>query len=317
MYLQRIAKLICSIYLLSGCITTIPEDEVSGPYFGVNPTDQPQLLVPELIASTTEEYNGTFSSDGTEFFYTTDIPENAFITVTRMQQDSSWSEPEIASFSGKYSDYDPIFSPDGSRLYFSSSRPYSDNEFSGIWYTEKQGDEWGEPKPVKLSNSGKDEYYNSITNDGSIYFDIWPKILKGTKSENGYIIEELDSIVNGGYNKADPFISPDEDYLIYRGYRDDSFGRGDLYITYRDGESWTKPVNLGKPINSEAHEMSPYVTPDGRLFIFASDRIIKKIQMKPGDKIRRVHDKYRDFDNGELNVYYMSADFINEMRPKK
>ena len=291
---------------------------VMNPFFGVEPIDKPQLLAPNLIASLAEEYNGTFSPDGKEFYYTTDIPENAFITFTELKENNKWSEPKVASFSGKYSDYDPLFSPDGSKLFFSSRRPLPDNKNSHIWYVEKINEKWGEPQPVTLTGSENNEYYSSITNEGTIYFNIWStaNIFKAKKSGSNYEVEKLPEVINANYDKGDPFISPNEDYLIFRGYRKDSYGRGDLYISFNINNKWTYPENLGEPINSSAHEMCPSVTSDGKIFIFASSRISEKFRTKPLESIKRVQKKYQTYDNGELNIYYMSASFINDLREK-
>lgn len=291
---------------------------VKSPYFGVVPTKQPQLLAPELIASPTEEYNGTFSPDGSEFYYTTDIPENAFITFTKLLPDNTWSEPKIASFSGVYSDFDPLFSPDGSRLYFSSSRPLPDNMNSKIWYVERNESGWSEPQAVILTGSEQNEYYSSITENGDIYFNIWStgKIFKGVKTDTSYVVNELPPVINSKERKGDPFIAPNEEYLIFRGYEEDSFGRGDLYISFNIDSNWTEPENLGEPINSSAHEMCPYVTTNGELFIFSSDRIHNKIETAPLSSIKPIQDKFRSKDNGEQNIYYMSASFIDKMKQK-
>lgn len=294
------------------------DNQIKGPFFGISPTSEPQLLAPDLIASPAQEYNGTFSVDGTEFYYTTDIPENAFITVTKMKDDQSWSEPEIADFSGVFSDFDPLFSPDGSRIYFSSSRPHPDNAYSGIWFVEKSNGRWTDAERVALGDPDLHRYYSSVTNDGTIYFSIWStrRIMKGAPSSEGYVVQELDSMVNDGNRLTDPFISPDESYLIFRGYRDDSFGRADLYISYKTPRTWTEPINLGRPINSEAQEVCPYVTPDGRILIFSSDRISSKVKVTAGSAIQQVRDKFNSLDNGEQNIYYVSTEFIEKLRPK-
>lgn len=310
--------LVAVLLSVASCNRTNSKIEITNPFFGVVPTAFPQLLVPELIASPAEEYNGTFSPDGTEFYYTTDIPENAFITFTELQEDNSWSEPKVASFSGVYSDYDPLFSPDGEKLFFSSSRPAADNMDSKIWFVERINGGWSEPEPVSLTGSENREYYSSLTRKGDIYFNIWStgNIFKAQKTDSGYKVELLPEIVNGNYDKGDPFISPDEDYLIFRGYRNDSYGRGDLYICFKINGQWTEPENLGEPVNSKANEMCPYVTTDGKIFIFASSRIDKKVKINPLDDIQKVHQKFRSSDNGETNIYYMSTDFIEDFRKK-
>ena len=298
-----------------------PENKVKtakGTFMGMRATNTPQLLFPEFIASSLDEYNGTFSPDGTEFFFTTNTPSQGIICYTRMDPNGRWAEPIIAPFSGTYSEYDPLFSPDGKRLYFSSERPVSKTDSSGktnIWYVERLDTAWSDPSLLELEKTGT--YYSSITRDGSVYFNIWDTgdMYKASKRDTGYQIERLPDVLNSENGEGDPFISPDESYLIYRGYNN-SLGRGDLYISYKIDGQWTPPENLGEPINSAHHEMCPYVTSDGKYFIFASSRMAGKYDSKAGDVLDVVRGKHRSYDNGQLNIYYISADFIEEGKKK-
>ena len=284
----------------------------------LEPTDTPKLLMPELIASPFDEYNGTFSPDGKEFFYTTNTPNKGLITHTKLNENGVWEQPKVAHFSGEFSEYDPIFSPDGKRLFFTSERPISKDDESGktnIWYVERQTKGWSEPKLLNLEKTGV--YYSSLTNSGDIYFNIWDTgdMYKATKKDDEYEITALDTILNTSNGEGDPFIDPNEEYLIYRGYNN-TLGRGDLYISFNINGKWTKPENLGEPINSTAHEMCPYVTVDGKYFIFASGRILKEYDTPASKNITEISKKFKSYDNGNLNIYYVSADFIDEMKKK-
>ena len=114
---------------------------------------------------------------------------------------------------------------------------------------------------------------------------------------------------------GDPFISAKGDYLIFRGY-DNSLGAGDLYISYQVDTGWTAPVNLGEPINSKHHEMCPYVTTDGRFFIWSSSRLGSPDTKGPNTPVSTLQAQHRSPNNGQLNMYYMSADFVEKLRPQ-
>ncbi|NAS13468.1 PD40 domain-containing protein [Poritiphilus flavus] len=293
-----------------------------GPFFGVIPKDYPQLLAPELLASPLEEFNGTFNPEGTEFYYTTVVQENfskGLISFTKLREDQSWTAPAVAHFSGEADDYDPLFNPDGSRLYFSSRRPAKDTLSpykSNIWFIEREGEGWS--APVVLPFTKNDDYYSSLTRDGIIYFNVWStgNLFKAIPDGKHFEVKELDSTINRPYDQGDPFVSPDEDYLIFRGYGNDALGRGDLYISFNIDGNWTLPENLGEPINSRAHEMCPYVSSDGSIFIFASGRLTKAYNTSPLTELSGIQEKFRTGDNGELNLYYMSTDFIERLRQK-
>ncbi|XOV93954.1 MAG: TolB family protein [Bacteroidota bacterium] len=310
------------ILFLSGCIpkTENESETLSDPFFGLEPTDSVHLLLPGVISSGTYEYNGTFSPDGSEFYYTLLLPNRGQIVGLKLKEDNTWVEPTFAAFSSPYSDVDPIFSPDGSRLYFTSNRPTSDTsdvKRNNIWYVEKDGDGWSSPQFVALTETG--DYYSSITNNGDIYFNTWSNgdIYKAIKIDSSYLVERLPDAINLDKSVGDPFISPNEDYLIFRGNNlKNTTGGLDLYISFNLDNQWTEPINLGEPINTKAGELCPYVTADGKLFIFASNRLLNDFDPKPGESIATFRTKSESFDNGSWNIYYTSTDFIERLRKK-
>lgn len=296
-------KLKLSILCLALFCACESPSSIKGPFMGLTPTDQPALLAPALIATEAEEYNGAFSKDGSSFYYTIDRPEQTVIAVTHLNDDGSWSTPKTASFSGTYPDYDPIFSPDGSRLYFSSRRPVSGQNLSRIWYIDEPIDNTSEPELLLSATEETEQFYSSITSEGVVYFNSWTtgNIYQAQPTDSAYQVEEVAEPLNGSYyDQGDPYVSPKGDYMIFRGYREDALGRGDLYISFRKEGNWTAPVNLGSPINTTAHETCPSITMDGKMFVFASSQ---------------QDSSQNNYNNGELNIYYMSTDFIERFRP--
>ncbi|MEM7039263.1 MAG: hypothetical protein AAF570_19965, partial [Bacteroidota bacterium] len=287
-----------------------------GPFLGMQPTDTPTLLAPDFLSRPLTEYNGTFSPDGKTFFYTSEL-KNGYICFTELGPDNRWTKPRVAPFSGIHSEYDPLFKPDGKRLYFSSERPVEGQDGktrTNIWYVDRQEGGWSAPQHVPLTGNG--DYYSSLTRSGTIYFNVWSKgdLFKAVPNDTGYAISALPEHLNSRSDAGDPFISPDEDYLIYRAYYKEGFGRGDLYISFRDGEKWTEPQNMGEKVNSKAHEMCPSVSPDGRFFIWASTRMSKPYPELPGGELDALLECLNSVENGNLNIYYMSADFIEDLR---
>jgi len=310
------------MYLIQGCglVTKKENDIVKKPFFGMEPSDTLQLIAPNIVSSNLAEYNGTFSPDGTEFYYTVTFPGRSVISMMKLGPDSTWSEPAIAEFSGKYSDVDPILSPDGTRLFFTSYRPVdasSKNIRTNIWFVERIGDHWSSPQFIPLTENG--DYYSSSTKSGTIYFNVWKTgdIFKAVKTDSTYSIEKLTVTINSDKAEGDPFISPNEDYLIFRAYdREVSFGAGDLYISFKIDNQWTKPENLGDTINSDADEICPLVTSDGKLFIFSSNRFIEEFNPGALELLEPYKHRFRSLDNGAYNIYSISADFIEERRKK-
>jgi hypothetical protein len=53
-----------------------------------------------------------------------------------------------------------------------------------------------------------------------------------------------------------------------------SLGGRDLWTSMRETvfDSWSPPVNLEPVVNSVSNELTPYLSSNGRLLLFASDR---------------------------------------------
>lgn len=308
------------ILLISGCSAKREKHEtsLSNPFFGIKPSDSVQLLAPEIVSSSLFEYNGTFSPDGSTFYYTVNLPNRGQIAFLEMNENNAWSEPRFAEFSSDFSEVDPLFSPDGSRLYFTSDRPISDTTTltrNNIWFVEKITDGWSKPQVVTLTETG--DYYSSITTKGDIYFNTWSTgdIYKGVKTDSTYFVERLPDVINLNKSIGDPFISSNEDYLIFRGNNmENTIGSSDLYISFKNDDEWTEPLNLGEPINSKARESCPYVTTNGELFIFSSTRLIKDYEAQPLESLASFRSKSESFDNGGWNIYYTSTSFIEKLR---
>ena len=79
--------------------------------------------------------------------------------------------------------------------------------------------------------------------------------------------------INTYYNEGTCSISADGRILIFTScYGRETFGSCDLYVSYKSGDAWSVPENLGSNINSGAWESQPSLGADGRTLYFVSDR---------------------------------------------
>ncbi len=137
-------------------------------------------------------------------------------------------------------------------------------------------------KPENLGasvNTNYDEYMPFLTTDQSTLIftrqinqneDFYRSYLKN----NQYLpAEALTKNINTTYNEGAQCISPDGEFLFFTGCnRPDGNGRCDIYVSQREGKGWSKPVNLGPPVNTKGWESQPSLSSDGRTLYFVSDR---------------------------------------------
>lgn len=248
------------------------------------------------------EFGSVFNNEVDEFFFAVDSSGIASIWHSYLQN-GEWTDP-VAIL--KHSDYgfnDPFLSNDENRLYYISQKPKDKQDTIAdfdIWYSERLGSTWSEPMNVgPIINSDRQEYYISFSESGTMYFaSNKGKELKRKHDLDIYrsefrdgIFQEAerlsDSINTRGY-EGDVFIAPDESYIVFCAARKSGYGRGDLYISFknRDG-SWTKSVNMGEKINSEGHELCPFVTKDGKYFFYTSKQDIYWISTSVFEELKK------------------------------
>jgi hypothetical protein len=274
-----------------------------------------QMLLPNIVSSFAWETNGNFSPDGTTLLYSTNFINAGTTIILMTLKNGKWTPPEIAPFSGVYPDIDPIFSPDGTRIYFTSRRPIDksqpDKRDTNLWYVEVLDNGYGVPKQVSLAiNTDENQYYNSVSNKGTIYFhasdSISNNIFMAVWNGKGYQVEPVPSIINSNYTETDPFISPNEDYLIFSSDRPGGYGGSDLYISFFKKGTWGQPINLGSEINSMNNDFAPCVS--SGILTFTSGRMIEPWSSNHKKNFKTLMSKINGPDNQSDNIWYLKLD---------
>lgn len=256
-------------------------------YLGqIPPESTPQIFAPGIVSLDNRfETYPTFSPDGMEMYFSVvnaDWTEGKILHTQVMN--GEWSKPDTAIFSNNsYINWESSISPDGNRQFFTSNRPPSSN--TDIWMVERaSGKTW--TTPIQLSNpvnSGSADGSACVTGNGTLYFKslrsggIGGSMLYRAKLvDNTYSqVENLGNTIKTGSGETEPFMAPDESYLIFISEtRSGGQGGWDLWICFkRRDNSWTSPINMGTNINTLNDEYGPRVTLDGKhLFFTREDR---------------------------------------------
>jgi outer membrane protein OmpA-like peptidoglycan-associated protein/tetratricopeptide (TPR) repeat protein len=146
-------------------------------------------------------------------------------------------------------------------------------------------------------NTSRDEYFPGITADEQTF--IFTRLLvkggdeKANKKtvQNPYLLNEdfymskknkqqhwmpsfnIGEPVNTPDNEGAVTISADGQYLFFTACnREGGYGSCDIYFSYLDGDTWTKPRNIGAPVNTNAWESQPSLSYDGKTLYFSSNR---------------------------------------------
>jgi hypothetical protein len=264
------------------------------------------LFAPGIVSTELEKANSVFSADGKEFFFTNDFPTRGHTIMEIKRYGSQWIGPRIMSLSGAFEDSDGFVTTDGSFFYFCSKRPADPKgvprEDWDIFVATSKDSGWGEVVNLGSNvNSDKDDRYPTFNQNGVLYFSsnrdgglgnfviyrCWPQKSGLSKAEN------LGRPINSQANESDPFIAPDDSYVIFASDRPGGIGNSDLYIAFRRSDgSWMEPINFGDSVNSPASEYAPMLTPDQKYFFFTSNRA------------------------GVADIYWIGAEFIPLLRAR-
>ncbi|BFP41782.1 hypothetical protein FGF1_26270 [Flavobacteriaceae bacterium GF1] len=265
--------------------TLVRSFKPKGDYMGQEaPGKEAKVFAPNFISTEEYEFGSVFNAEANEFYYGVDLGGRNVIRFSKREQ-NEWTPPRTILSHGQYGYNDPFLSPDGNRLYFISNQALDgqgEPKDIDIWYVERKGEGWSEPINAGPNiNSESEEYYISFTKEGTMYFasdknqshhDIYySKFVDGKFQE----AVKLGNAINTNAYEADVFVDPNEAYLIFCAQRPDGLGRGDLYISFKKADgSWSPSVNMGDTVNTEHHELCPFVTKDGKYLFFTSQQDI-------------------------------------------
>lgn len=308
---------------------------LTGDYLGqVTPDTTAKIFAPGIVSTGMMARDIAITPDGNEIYFCRSVGNYLYTAILVSKRiNGKWTQPEVAPFANSpdYNTIEPCISPDGKKFYFASNRTDDAGEDKkgdyNIYVMERNDNGWSEPRAFGPEiNSEEDEYFPSVTVDGTIYFcrqnkDRTDVIYRSRLSGGKYAAAEiLPEQVNTGQTRFNAFISPDESYIIVCVFgRKDTKGSTDYYISFRDkNDNWSEAINLGDKINTvSGNEYSPYVTRDGKYFFFMSARpsndFFKAGELLSVDKLNEVHNSA---GNGNASIYWIDAKFIDGLRPE-
>jgi Tol biopolymer transport system component len=224
----------------------------------------------------------------------------------------------------------PALTPDGRTLYFISTRPMAGSDRpqsnTDIWRMHATDDGWSEPERVTELASDGNEWFPTPSADGTLYFgserregnlgpegtaDLWrARRIGGHFGEP----ENLGATVNTPGNDIEAYVAPDESLLIFASNgRPDTVGAYDLYLTYNCDGAWTEPRHLD--VNSAAWDFSPRVSPDGRRFLFTSNRGFSNAPLDRPLDYSQLTDRLHAPGNGLRDIYQVDVAELGIHRP--
>jgi Tol biopolymer transport system component len=277
---------------------------------------QVQIFGEGVISTGDYETHPAFSPGGDTLYFLKGLPDaNFFSLCVSFRKNGRWSTPEVVPFSGRYLDADPFVTKDGKTLYFVSSRPIHAGDPVksdwDIWKVAINANGWGAPVHLDSPfNSSASEYFPTLADNGNFYFGSGRPGGKGRADiyvsrwvDGKYTQpENLGDSINTADNEYEPYITPDERFLIFMATRPNGLANADLYISERVNGVWSKARRLPAPVNSDALEWGAKMSRDGRLFFGSSrNKIVDALPQR--EDMKEFNVRLHSAGNGLGDIY--------------
>jgi len=254
----------------------------------------PTVFAPGIVSNDGRSEGAvSFSPDLDEIYFQAGSENEKLAIYFSQLEGKKWTPVEKASFTNGKKDEEvhPFVSHDGKRIYFTA---YSSDLFdTGVWYVDYSDHSWSEARKLDLPiNDDKAFGFNQAKSGNLYYFNI-------SKRKNSYATFSGNGSINVTEFEIEPgvfhvFTSPNEDYFVAHGPNSEK-GRADrdIYVSFKKSDgTWGRPINLGSDVNTKAGESVPTISPDGKYLFFG-----------------------RDEEDGTENIYWVSTEVIERLRP--
>ena len=245
-----------------------------------------------VVNSSNTDIAPSLSADGLTLLFQSDRPggrgaNDIWISV-RASLTSEWGKPTNPGppLNGSADDGGPSLSPDGLALLFNSGRPGGLGR-QDLWSCQRPTAQapWGEAINLGPTvNSNYDDWAPKLSGDGLVVIfavlrgkdagEYLRTCMRKSSRQNWSRPVDLGNEVNGSGWDGGPFLALDGRLLLFHSRRKGGQGEYDLWMHDRvsPNGSWSKATNLGPSVNGPSFEYLPFLSPDGRSMLFASDR---------------------------------------------
>ena len=279
------------------------------------PSTTPEIFAPGAISGPAGIDCLTFAPDGNTVYFDQQAGWNGFIMESH-RVGKGWSTPQIASFSGQWQDHDPAIAPDGSFLVYTSNRA----DVAGgpavhgghLWRVDRRGDGWS--APVRLPDAVNDAtsiYAPSVAANGDVYYQRRDEpehefhLYRTAWRDGRYQAPQRLALGDPAAHELDPAIAPDQSFMVF----DANYAGKDkpdrLYIVFREGDGWSRPVDLGEAVN-RYEPWGSHLGPDARSLYFTSNYTAKTSYPRSSAQARADLARMRAWDNGNNHIWRVS-----------
>ncbi len=192
--------------------------------------------------------------------------------------DGVWTEPELLGINTEGHEATVNISTDGQTLFI-----YKDDDGDGnIYISNLEDGEWSIPSKLGSDiNLESRETHAHISPDGDFLYFVSDR-KKGLGGQDIYMCKKLPNgewakaqnigdVINTPYDEDGVFIHPDGKTMYFSSKGHNSIGAYDIFYSIKDDAgNWSKPVNMGYPVNSTDNDVFFVTSADGKRGYYSS-----------------------------------------------
>ncbi|HEY6159933.1 MAG TPA: tetratricopeptide repeat protein [Bacteroidia bacterium] len=262
----------------------------------------------DMINSSYDDKGPSITADGKTLVFTSRRPQGKsgqnvdkegdykyfddIYTATWDETKQNWTEADLIKGSVNTEDHDAVtsISPDGKQIFI--YRNNNTDARGGEIFVSKvqQSGKWGAPKNIgKPISTSYVELGACISSDGQRLFFVSERPKGGTSDQKGFGQGDiwmstrisktqwgppvnLGPDINTPMDEGGIFLDPDGKTLFFSSDGHNTMGGYDVFMTRFENGKWSKPVNLGYPINSTRDDKCFVLSTDNKTAYFDSNR---------------------------------------------
>jgi tetratricopeptide (TPR) repeat protein len=193
------------------------------------------------------------------------------------------------NINSQYDDYSPVLANEDKLLYFTTRRAIDTKRIrqdadmkwdENIYIATREGDGWNPAGPAgdELTTILNEGVLSVVANGQLMY------LYAGYEGNGDILVSEflngawskpaqIDLKINSKDRETSISVTEDGNEIFFTSDMRKTIGKRDIFYIKRISKNkWTKPFNLGEPVNTEQNEESVYVSAGGDTIWFSSDR---------------------------------------------
>jgi OOP family OmpA-OmpF porin len=241
------------------------------------------------------------------------LTDDEDIVVSR-KVNGEWSDPVSISdkINSEFNEGACTMSADGKVLVFVSCNRKDGLGACDLYISYKKGNDWTIPLNMgptvnstawdsepTLSADGRTIYFTSERGGGMGLFDIW--ITTMDESGNWTKARNLGKPVNTEGKEVSPFIHANGNTLYFSSNKHPGMGGYDIFYSHKvDSITWTEPVNVGYPINTQMNDASVFISADSKKGFYS---VYERKDMRFNKALLYEFDVPKELQEQKLSTY--------------